>query len=228
MKEFDVKNLLEKRTQVITGRIGSGKTEIAINLAIKLKSLEIPVKLFDMDIVKPYVRIRDLEDKLRAYNFDLVLPPPLTRALDVPVFPPDVISQLMDKESYHVIDVGGDAYGAGSIAQFRNFFEDSYNMLFVVNTKRPYTETKEQILKELETIQNASKLKVTHLVLNTNLRWETTSEVIKEGYRILSEVSKELSIPILFAGVDETKVSLMDSLDVDIFPLKLFVSPIPI
>jgi hypothetical protein len=110
MKEFDVRKLLEKRTQIIAGRIGSGKTEVAINLAIKLKSLEIPVKLFDMDIVKPYVRIRDVVDKLSPYGLDLVLPPPLTRALDVPVFPQDVISQLMDKESYHVIDVGGDAY----------------------------------------------------------------------------------------------------------------------
>ncbi|MGB9794550.1 ATP-binding protein [Caldisericum exile] len=228
MREFDVRKLLKKRTQIITGRIGSGKTEIAINLAIKLKNLEIPVKLFDLDIVKPYVRIRDVESKLKEYNLDLVLPPPLTRALDVPVFPRDIVSQLMDKDSYHVIDVGGDAYGAGSIAQFRNFFEDSYNMLFVVNTKRPYTETKEQILKELETIQNASKLKVTHLILNTNLRWETTREIIKEGYEVLKKVSEELSIPIIFAVIDESKTDLVDSLDLDVFPIKLFISPIPI
>jgi len=228
MKEFDVRKLLGKGTQIVTGRIGSGKTEIAINLAIKLKSLGIPVKLFDMDIVKPYVRIRDVVHELSPYALDLVLPPPLTRALDVPVFPADVISQLMDKESYHVLDVGGDAYGAGSIAQFRKFFEDSYHMLFVVNTRRPYTETKEQILKEIETIENASKLKVTHLILNTNLRWETTGEIIKEGFSILNEVSRELSIPILFGCVDESKLSLMDSLDVEVFPLKLFISPIPI
>ncbi|MFU2158262.1 ATP-binding protein [Caldisericum sp. AR60] len=228
MREFDVRKLLKKRTQIITGRIGSGKTEIAINLAIRLKNLEIPVKLFDLDIVKPYVRIRDVESKLKEYNLDLVLPPPLTRALDVPVFPRDIVSQLMDKGSYHVIDVGGDAYGAGSIAQFRNFFEDSYNMLFVVNTKRPYTETKEQILKELETIQNASKLKVTHLILNTNLRWETTREIIKEGYEVLKKVSEELSIPIIFAVIDESKTDLVDSLDLDVFPIKLFISPIPI
>lgn len=228
MKEFDVRKLLGKGTQIVTGRIGSGKTEIAINLAIKLKSLGIPVKLFDMDIVKPYVRIRDVVHELSPYALDLVLPPPLTRALDVPVFPQDVISQLMDKESYHVLDVGGDAYGAGSIAQFRKFFEDSYHMLFVVNTRRPYTETKEQILKEIETIENSSKLKVTHLILNTNLRWETTGEIIKEGFSILNEVSRELSIPILFGCVDESKLSLMDSLDVEVFPLKLFISPIPI
>jgi hypothetical protein len=60
------------------------------------------------------------------------------------------------------------------------------------------------------------------------LRWETTYEIIKEGFSILNEVSKELSIPILFGCVDESKLSLMDSLDVDVFPLKLFVSPIPI
>jgi hypothetical protein len=81
MKEFDVRKLLEKRTQIIAGRIGSGKTEVAINLAIKLKSLEIPVKLFDMDIVKPYVRIRDVVDKLSPYGLDLVLHPLLQEHL---------------------------------------------------------------------------------------------------------------------------------------------------
>lgn len=228
MKEFDVRKLLGKNTQIITGRIGAGKTEISINLAIKLREANIKAKLFDLDVVKPYVRIRDVENKLKEFNLDLVLPPPLTRALDVPVFPQNIVSQLMDRSYYHIIDVGGDAYGAGSIAQFRNFFEDSYNMLFIVNTKRPFSESKEQILGEIATIESASKLHVTHLVLNTNLRWETTEEIIKEGFNILKSVSEEIGIPILFACVDEKRVSLMDSVEVEVFPLKLFVSPIPI
>ncbi len=228
MKEFDVEKLLNKRTQLITGRIGSGKTEVAINLAIKLNDKGHRVELFDMDLVKPYIRVRDIEEKLINYGFDMVLPPPLTRSLDVPVFPGDVISKLMDKESFHILDVGGDAYGAGSIAQFRKLFEDSYNMLFIVNTRRPYTETKEQILKEINTIENASKLKTTHLVLNTNLRWDTTKEIIEEGFEILKEVSEELNIPILFLCIDERRKDLADGIEVDIFPLKLFVSPIPI
>jgi signal recognition particle GTPase len=228
MQEFDIEKLLDKRTQVVAGRIGSGKTEVAINLAIKLNEKGHQVKLFDMDLVKPYIRIRDIEDKLINYGFDMVLPPPLTRSLDVPVFPSDVISKLMDTESFHILDVGGDAYGAGSIAQFRKLFEDSYNMLFIVNTKRPYTETKEQILKEIDTIENASKLKTTYLVLNTNLRWDTTNEIIEEGFEILKAVSDERGIPIIFLCIDERRKDLADSINLDVFPMKLFVSPIPI
>jgi len=76
MKEFDIEKLLNKRTQLITGRIGSGKTEVAINLAIKLNDKGHRVELFDMDLVKPYIRIRDIEEKLINYGFDMVLPPP--------------------------------------------------------------------------------------------------------------------------------------------------------
>ena len=65
-------------------------------------------------------------------------------------------------------------------------------------------------------------------MLNTNLRWDTTKEIIEEGFKILKEVSEELNIPIIFLCIDERRKDLADGIEVDIFPLKLFVSPIPI
>jgi len=35
-------------------------------------------------------------------------------------------------------------------------------------------------------------------VLNTNLRWDTTKEVVEEGFEILKAVSDERGIPIIF------------------------------
>jgi len=76
MKEFDIEKLLNKRTSTYHGAYWLRETEVAINLAIKLNDKGHRVELFDMDLVKPYIRIRDIEEKLINYGFDMVLPPP--------------------------------------------------------------------------------------------------------------------------------------------------------
>lgn len=229
MKEFNVKDLLDEEFQIFAGRIGSGKTEIAINVAIKMKEAGIKNTLFDMDIVKPYVRIRDLKETLiPKYHLDIVAPPDITRTLDLPIFPKFIIGKLMEKGTQKILDVGGDPYGAGAIAQFREVMpEGTYNFFFVVNTRRPETSTKDEILKAMAVIQNASRMKITGIVFNTNLRWETTEETLKRGFEIVKEVSDYTKLPVVFGCVDETHKEIAESLNVPILPLKLFVNPLP-
>ena len=229
MTEFNVKSLLDEEFQIFGGKIGSGKTEIAINIAILMTELNIPNMLFDLDIVKPYVRIRDIKEEISKYDVEIVSPPDITRKVDLPILPPYIISKLMNKDKQKILDIGGDPYGAGSIAQFRNFFpEGRYNFFFVVNTCRPETSNKEEILNEMTHIQNASKLRITALVFNTNLRWETTKEIIMKGYSIVKEVSDETELPIRFASVDEQHTDVARQLDLPVLPLKLFVNPLPL
>ncbi len=229
MKEFDVEVLLKKEVQIFAGRIGSGKTEIAINIAIKMKEAGIKSALFDMDIVKPYVRIRDLKEILVSkYHLNIVSPPDITRTLDLPIFPKSIIGKLMEKGIQKILDVGGDPYGAGAIAQFRGVMpEGTYNFFFVVNTRRPETSTKDEILKAMAVIQNASRMRITGIVFNTNLRWETTEETLKKGFEIVKEVSDYTKLPIVFGCVDEKHKEITERLDIPILPLKLFVNPLP-
>ncbi|MCD6121344.1 MAG: hypothetical protein J7K04_05875, partial [Spirochaetales bacterium] len=182
MIKYELKKILDKKIQIFGGRIGSGKTEIAVNIAIALKLQDVGNTLFDMDIVKPYVRIRDIKEKISTYELTIISPPDITRTLDLPIFPPYIIGRLMENETVKILDVGGDPYGAGSIAQFRNVIETGgYNFFFVVNTKRPETSTEDEIISSLREVEHASRLKVTHFILNTNLRWETTRRVFEEG-----------------------------------------------
>ncbi|MEA3313420.1 MAG: hypothetical protein U9Q18_03495 [Caldisericota bacterium] len=228
MKVLDVKLLLDKESQIFGGRIGSGKTEIAVNIAIKMSEQNIPNVLFDMDIVKPYVRIRDIKNAISMYDVEIVSPPDITRKMDLPIFPPHIISKLMEKDKQKILDIGGDPYGAGAITQFKNLFlEGSYNFFFVVNTKRPETSNTKEIIEAMAQIQDASKLTINALVFNTHLRWKTTEKVIRNEYRIVKEVSEETKIPIYFACVDEKHQDLVRDLDVPILPLKLFVKPLP-
>jgi len=229
MTEFNVKSLLDEEFQIFGGKIGSGKTEIAINIAILMTELNIPNMLFDLDIVKPYVRIRDIKEEVSRYGVEIVSPPDITREVDLPIPPPYIISKLMDKDKQKILDIGGDPYGAGSIAQFKDLFpEGRYNFFFVVNTRRPETSNKGEILNEMTHIQNASKLRITALAFNTNLRWETTKEIIMKGYRIVKEVSRETKLPIRFACVDEQHKDVARQLDLPTLPLKLFVNPLPL
>ena len=56
-----------RRITLFAGHYGSGKTNIAVNYALYLKSLGDDVVIADLDIVNPYFRTRDsLEDLNKA------------------------------------------------------------------------------------------------------------------------------------------------------------------
>ncbi len=79
------------RSIMFAGPSGSGKTEVAINLALSLVRQTIfPVTLFDLDVVKPYFRLRDMMRLLsgdEAGRLNIVEPErPLLHA-DIPTFP---------------------------------------------------------------------------------------------------------------------------------------------
>ena len=64
--------MFEKRITVFMGHYGSGKTNIAVNYAIKLASEGKKVCIADLDIVNPYFRTKDSEEELRAHGIDLI------------------------------------------------------------------------------------------------------------------------------------------------------------
>lgn len=228
LKKINIDSLAGKEFLIFGGRIGSGKTEIAVNLAIKMKQQKINSVLFDMDMVKPYVRIRDIKKQLNSYNLSIVSPPDITRTLDLPIYPLYIIGSLMEKGAVKILDIGGDPYGAGSIAQFRNIIEScSYNFYFVINSKRPETSTEDEIIASLKAVEHASRLKVTHFILNTNLRWETTGRIVMEGYDILKEVSGKTDIPIAFVCADKNHEDVIDGVPVPALLLELFIKPLP-
>ncbi|MBO4411047.1 MAG: ATP-binding protein, partial [Lachnospiraceae bacterium] len=53
-----------KRVTLFTGHYGSGKSNLAVNYALRLKSAGLRVALADMDIVNPYFRSADSRTEL--------------------------------------------------------------------------------------------------------------------------------------------------------------------
>ena len=54
----------DRRVQIVVGHYGSGKTEISVNLALKLRQQHEKVMLIDLDIVNPFFRSAEVSPML--------------------------------------------------------------------------------------------------------------------------------------------------------------------
>ena len=55
-----------KRVTLFAGHYGSGKTNIAVNYALKMSAEGRKVVIADLDIVNPYFRTKDSAEELQA------------------------------------------------------------------------------------------------------------------------------------------------------------------
>lgn len=191
--------MLYKRINIFTGHFGSGKTEVAVNFAVKLSNIVPKTAIVDLDIVNPYFRTADAKNELEANKIWVVTPLYANSNVDVPALPPEM-NTLFEKKEYNVVlDVGGDDLGARVLSRYRDeILGDDYEMFFVINTKRPMTDTFEKIEKMISEIEGSSRLKVTKLVNNTNLLGQTSIDDVIMGHELIGSVSEKLKIPISF------------------------------
>ncbi|TCS84058.1 ATP-binding protein [Tepidibacillus fermentans] len=192
------------RITIITGHFGSGKTEISINLALKQKDNYEKVALTDLDVINPYFRSREVSLLLEEKGIELIAPKGQLATADLPIVSGEIHRVLHDLRYQLVIDVGGDKDGATTLGQYYNEIKDQdYQMIFVVNTNRPYVSTVEGIRETIQNIEKATRLKVTGLINNTNLGMETTMEHILAGYEITREASAQLNVPFLYTTISQ-------------------------
>lgn len=190
------------RIKIFTGHFGSGKTEFAINYALDLAKKGEKVILVDIDIVNPYFCSRDAEELLNKNGIRLIATNKKFSNAELAVVPPEVLSAFSDKSSQVIMDVGGDDQGAVVLGQYNRYFrEEPYDMFFVINNHRPLTGSASETIDYLRSVEKVSRLKVTHLVSNTNLSYETKKEDILYGDKIVSDVSLETGIPYKYTLV---------------------------
>lgn len=197
--------MFDKRINIFTGHFGSGKTEVAVNYAMKMSETGYRTAIVDFDIINPYFRTADAKDALEERNIKVILPMYANTNVDIPAIPPEIYSLFEDKDIKVVLDVGGDDLGAKAVSRFKEeIISDDYEMFFVINTKRIMTDSPEKIIEMIALIEEGANIKVTKLLNNSNLLEETTPEIILEGNRIISQVSKKSGIPIaITAGMEE-------------------------
>jgi hypothetical protein len=220
----------EPRITIITGRFGSGKTEIAINYARKLAQEpgSRSIALIDLDLVTPYFRSREMGEVLAPAGVTVVAPLPLTRGLDVPAVTPEILGTIQRPDMVVVIDVGGDPQGARALGQFAPYLHElGYQMWFAVNPFRPFTDDVPGIQGAIREIESTSTLRVMGLISNPNLIAETTPGVVLQGHQVVQEASRALGLPIVFACVEDRLTDELGEADfgVPVLYLKRYFYP---
>jgi hypothetical protein len=197
--------MFDRRITIFTGHFGSGKTEVSVNYAFELARRGKKTAIVDMDIVNPFFRTVDAKKELEEKGIKVVAPVYANTNVDVPALPAEINALFEDKSYTVVLDVGGDDLGARVLSRYNSeIVQDDYIHYFVVNTKRPMTQTADEIEAILAEIVGSSHLKVDGLVNNANLLGDSTPEIIEEGAAVISEASKRLSIPNGFiSGMEE-------------------------
>lgn len=217
--------MFDKRINIFTGHFGSGKSEIAVNFAFKLNKMNYKTSIVDMDIVNPFFRTTDVKDELEANGIHVVTTLYANTNVDIPALSPEINMLFENKDFKVVLDVGGDDLGAKVLGRYKEqITNDSYRMFFVINTKRPMTDTKEKIISMIRDIEESSGIGIDVLINNTNLMQNTTPDDIMEGYEIINQVSEELNIPIAFtSGFSGTLDVLREKLNNRVFYLNKYI-----
>ena len=182
---------------VLAGPFGSGKTEIAINLAERW-ARDCPTYLADLDVVTPYYRSRDVNAFLTGVGVHLLAPEGDAGTYDVPCLPQGFGSALGDERSGLLIDVGGQPHGAGVLVNWREALRAREpRTCLVVNPRRPGASRAAEVAQLGEAIARATGLPLTGLIANGNLGAQTTVADIAAGVRQARELEGLLQAPTL-------------------------------
>lgn len=216
--------MFNRRLLIFTGHFGSGKTEVAVNCAMKLAQQN-KTAIMDFDIVNPYFRTADAKEALKEKGIHVVSSIYANTNVDVPAVPAEVNSLFINKEQRVVLDVGGDDIGARALSAFKEqILNDDSEMYFVVNVKRPMTDSPEKIEKIIAEIEASSRLKVASLINNSNVLKSSTGEEILEGQKILEEVTLKLGIPVAFtSGFKDVLDKVRKEIKGEIFVMDKFI-----
>ena len=190
-----------KKFIVLIGNYGSGKTEIAINLAVQSASAGKNTLVIDLDKVNDYFRMSDRVDVLRENKVNLVSPTFAGQGVTPSNMSAAVASAFAGDWDLCVFDVGGDSAGAMSLGRYHQDFAAldpaQLEVYDIVNVFRPMSESPEKILKLKEEMEGFARLKVTGFVNNSNLLNFASADDIRQGYDVLKETSDISGIPFM-------------------------------
>ena len=181
---------------IICGHYGSGKTNVAVNMALAAREAfpDRKITVADLDIVNPYFRAADNARMLRDAGIEVAVPDYANSNVDIPLVPHGMASVLTDGISF--LDVGGDD-GAVVLGMYaRQISEGPYDMFYVINGNRPLIREPADALSFMRDIERVSGLRCTKIINNTSLGRETEPRDVLAGIEYAEDCSKLCGIPI--------------------------------
>ena len=212
-----------KRITLILGHYGSGKTNIAVNLAVAYKQERERVAIADLDIVNPYFRTKDSLDLLQEKGIRLIVSEYANTNLDIPALPQDMYAVTDDKGLTCILDIGGDDRGALVLGRLRPEIlrEGDYDCWLVVNRYRPLTADAASAIEVMREIEAAGGIPVTGIINNSNLGRETTAQDVLDSIPYAEEIAKMTSLPVVMTTASEDVAKELIGRVENLFPLSL-------
>lgn len=190
-----------ERIILVTGHYGSGKTNLAVNLALDLKAAGKDIVLCDLDIVNPYFRSADFSGLMREKGIEAISPVFANTNLDVPSLGAGPAAAIADATKTVVVDVGGDDAGAVALGRYApEICKRPYTHLFVYNYYRYLTQEVGDALQMIKEIAAASRLSFTGVVNNSNLGSETQAETIERSKAPCNALCQQSGLPLCFTA----------------------------
>lgn len=216
---------------IITGHYGSGKTTLAVNLAVNSAKSGVKTAIADLDIVNPFFRTADSLPLLNELGIEAIIPYGANSNLESVYLPPEV-EKLFRYDGNALLDIGGDDDGAIVLGRYAGkIAESGYEMICVISRYRPFTKTPEDAAEMIKAIEATSRLKVTGIVNTSSLGEDTDAKTVADSADYATEVSRLSGKPLLYTAVkeevyntlsDDEKEKLGDILPIAIYTKRLF------
>ena len=213
-----------KKITIVTGHYGTGKTTYSVNLALEAARTGEPVTIVDLDIVNPYFRTADFGSLFAEHGVTMITPDYANSNVDIPVLNFD-LERIASDPGYLIVDVGGDDAGATALGRYAEAFAqygEQLDMLYVINCYRYLTSTPQEALEMLYEIEQASHMKHTGIVNNSNLGSETTAAHIESSLPFARELARQAGLPLLYTTYDDR----LSPSGVGLHPVHVHVRPI--
>ena len=194
------------RLIMVVGTYGSGKTEVAVNLAIQLAVDGRRVQLADLDIVNPYFRSREARRLMEEHGVRVVIPPGAQAFADLPIILPEIQGMLHPPPgTVTLFDVGGDDAGAKVLSSLRPAIgRRPLRIVAGHQLQAPLHGHAGRVPRDAACRSRRPRgCTVTGLLVNSHLIEHTTAQTVLEGWRLALEVSQRSGRPVRCVAVME-------------------------
>ena len=193
-----------KKVLILIGNYGSGKTEIALNMAVKAAAEGKRTQVIDLDRINDYFRMSDHVKLLEEKQIHLVSPTFAGAGITQTNMPAAVGSAFAQDWDLVIFDVGGDPAGALSLARYHTDFAalvpGQLEVYDIVNIRRPMSETAEKILRLKADMEGFARQTVTGFINNANLQDWSSAQDLRDGYPVLRAASEQSGIPVVYTA----------------------------
>jgi cellulose biosynthesis protein BcsQ len=190
-----------KKVIILIGNYGSGKTEIALNMAVRAAAEGKRTQVIDLDRINDYFRMSDHVRLLEDRNINLVSPTFVGAGITQTNMPAAVGSAFAQDWDLVLFDVGGDPAGALSLARYHMDFAalepGQLEVYDIVNIRRPMSETADKILKLKDEMEGFARQTVTGFINNSNLQTWASADDLRDGYPVVKAASERSGIPVV-------------------------------